>query len=200
MTDPGAAAIGAPSQLLHPAATTPGVALFSGVAATSGFLAFAVLQARAVGIGAWSVVLLLFGLTVVALRLLFARLPDRVAPLRLAAAALTAAAVGLLVIGVLRSPAGLVTGTVILAAATAFLTPAIFAAVFSAVPASERGSAAATTSIFLDLGLSGGPMLMGLLAATASVPTAFVLAAALPIAGGSLLLAPGRRQRPTLVS
>ncbi len=169
--------------------------MFCGVAALSGFLAFAVVQARAVGIEAWSVVLLVFGTTVVLLRLLFAKLPDRVPPLRLAAAALGAAGIGFVVMGSLRTPAGLMTGTVILAVATAFLTPAIFAAVFSAVPATERGSAAATTSIFIDVGLGAGPVFLGLAAAASSVPAAFLLTAALPIAGGSMLLA-SASQRP----
>jgi predicted MFS family arabinose efflux permease len=179
----------ASSALLHPSAITPGVALFSGVAAMSGFLAFAVLQAREVGIEAWSAVLLVFGVTVVALRMVFATLPDRVPPLRLAAAALAAAASGLLVIGAIGTPVGLITGAVVLAVATAFLTPAIFTAVFSTVPAQERGSAAATTSIFIDLGLGLGPMLTGLMAAMTTTPTAFLLASALPIAGASLLVA-----------
>lgn len=175
--------------LVHGAAIGPGLGLFCGVAAMSGFLAFAVLQARAVGIESWSVVLLVFGTTVVLVRLLFAKLPDRVPPLRLAAAALGAAGVGFVVIGSLRTPAGLVSGTVVLAVAIAFLTPAIFAAVFSAIPATERGSAAATTSIFIDVGLGAGPMLLGLAAAASSVPAAFLLTAALPITGGALLMA-----------
>jgi predicted MFS family arabinose efflux permease len=189
-----------PVKLLHPRAITPGAALFSGVAAMSGFLAFAVLQARQVGIEAWSVVLMVFGITVVGLRLVFATLPDRVPPLRLAAAALGAAAAGLVLIGAIRTPAGLITGTVILAVATAFLTPAIFAAVFATVPADQRGAAAATTSIFIDLGLGGGPMLLGLIAARTSVSTAFLLATALPIAGSGLLLATPRRKPPKRVT
>jgi hypothetical protein len=56
------------------------------------------------------------------------------------------------------------------------------------VPAAERGSAAATTSIFIDLGLGGGPMLAGALAAASSVPTAFLWVAAVPLAGSVLLL------------
>lgn len=165
--DPDAASV----PLVHGAAIKPGLALFCGVGAMSGFLAFAVLQARAVGIEAWSVILLVFGTTVVLLRLLFAKLPDRVPPLRLAAAALGAAGGGFVVMGSLRTPAGLMTGTVILAVATAFLTPAIFAAVFSAVPATERGSAAATTSIFIDGGSVLAPCSWGwLLQPAASRP------------------------------
>ncbi len=174
--------------LLHTAAIVPGLALFCGVAATSGFLAFGVLQARAVGVAAWSLVPLLFGATVVGLRLAFAALPDRTPPLRLATAALGVAGVGLVALGAIRTPLGVLAGAVVLGAATAFLTPAIFAAVFSRVPPGERGSAAATISIFIDLGLGGGPMLLGLAAAATSVPTAFLLCALLPLAGALLLI------------
>ena len=54
------------------------------------------------------------------------------------------------------------------------------------------GSAAATTSVFIDLGLGGGPMLTGFLAAAWSVPTAFLWVAVLPLVG-SLLLTLGTR-------
>jgi MFS family permease len=174
--------------LLHRAATVPGLGLFCGVAAMAGFLAFAVLQARAVGIAAWSVVLLVFGCTVVLIRLVFATLPDRMGPRRLAAGALGVMAAGYLTTGAGQSASGLLAGTILLAVGAALVTPAVFAAVFSIVPASERGSAAATTSIFIDLGLSGGPMLLGAVAASTSVPTAFLLLSGVPI-GGALLIA-----------
>ena len=177
-----------PAPLLHSAAVVPGLGLFSGVAAMAGFLAFAVLQARSVGIEAWSLVLLVFGATVVGCRVMFAKLPDRLAPYGLAGLALAGVAVGLVVTGTAHSPVGLFIGTVVMAVGVAFLTPAVFTAVFTAVPAAERGSAAATTSIFIDLGLSGGPMLLGLTAAATSVPTGFLIVAGLPVVGSSLLL------------
>jgi MFS family permease len=188
----------APARLFHPAALGPGSALFTGVAVMSGFLAFAVLQARAVGIEAWSAVLLVFGIVVVLVRLVFATVPDRLPPLRLAAAALASGAIGCVVIGSVRTPAGLLAGAAVLGVATAFLTPAIFAAVFGTVPPSERGTAAATTSIFIDLGLGGGPLLMGMAAVATSIPTAFLLASALPAAGIIVLMSPagGAVHRP----
>jgi MFS family permease len=188
----------APTPLLHRAAVVPGLALFCGVAAMSGFLAFAVLHAQAVGIERWSGVLLLFGGTVVVCRVALARLPDRAGPVRLAAAALAVCGLGLVVVGAFGTPVGLVVGTVVLALGVAFLTPAIFATVFNAVPAAERGSAAATTSVFIDLGLSGGPILLGVVAATTSLPTSFLLAAVLPAAGSLLLV--GRAGRRTQVA
>ena len=187
----------APTPLVHPAAIVPGLALFASVAAMSGFLAFAVLHARSLGIERWSGVLLLFGGTVVVCRLAFARLPDRVGGARLATAALAVTAVGLVGAGMWRDAAGLLVATLVLAVGVAFVTPAVFAAVFSVVPASERGSAAATTSVFIDLGLGGGPMLTGALASAWTIPTAFVWVAALPLAGSLLLLT--ARPRPVPV-
>jgi MFS family permease len=184
----------APTPLLHRAAVVPGVALFCGVAAMSGFLAFAVLHAQAVGIERWSGVLLVFGGTVVVCRVALARLPDRAGPARLAAAALAICAMGLMVVGTFGTPVGLVVGTVVLALGVAFVTPAVFATVFNTVPAAERGSAAATTSVFIDLGLSGGPILLGVLAATTSLPTSFLLAAVLPAAGSLLLVGQAGRR------
>ncbi|MBA2769444.1 MAG: MFS transporter [Sporichthyaceae bacterium] len=177
-----------PAPLLHPAALVPGLGLFTGVAAMAGFLAFAVLLARSLGIEAWSLVLLVFGATVVVCRIMFAKLPDRVAAHGLAGLALAAVAAGLVVAGAAQRPGVLIIGTVVMAVGVAFLTPAIFTAVFTAVPASERGSAAATTSIFIDLGLSGGPMVLGIIAALTSIPVALLILAGLPVAGSSLLM------------
>src|SRR3954452_22216214 len=77
---------GPPPPLIHRAALVPGLGLFTGVAAVSGFLAFASLHAAHLGLDLWSTVLGVFGVVVVGCRILFAKLPDRMAPLRLAAA------------------------------------------------------------------------------------------------------------------
>src|SRR4051812_1896498 len=68
-----------------------------------------------------------------------------------------------------------------------FLTPAVFAAIFSRVPPSQRGSAAGTASVFIDLGLGGGPIVLGLIAAASGIPAAFLTAAGLAAAGVVLL-------------
>ena len=102
---------------------------------------------------------LIYGGIVVTCRIVFARVPDRLPPLKLATGSLALCTAGLLILGAVRNPAGMLAGTVVLALGVAFLTPAIFAAVFSSVPAHERGSAAGTTTIFIDLGFGGGPFL-----------------------------------------
>src|SRR4051812_41823611 len=199
--EPAAAQVG-PAPLIHPAALIPGLGLFTGVAAVSGFLAFASLHAAALGLDLWSSVLGLFGIVVVTCRILFARLPDRVPPLRLAAAALGASGVGLVITAVVPAAWSLFVGATVLAVGPAFLPPAVFAAIFSHVPPSERGSAAGTASIFINLGLSGGPLLLGLVVAASGIPAAFLSGAALTAAGGALLAsrpapgAPGGRSPP----
>jgi MFS family permease len=181
-----------PAPLIHPAALVPGLGLFAGITAVSGFLTFASLHAARLGLDLWSTVLGLFGIVVVACRLLFATLPDRVPPLRLAAAALAASGAGLVTTAAVPAAWGVFVGAAVLAVGSAFLTPAVFAAIFSRVPPSQRGSAAGTASVFIDLGFSGGPIILGLVAAASSLPAAFLAAAGLTAAGAALLAA-----RPT---
>jgi predicted MFS family arabinose efflux permease len=184
-----------PPPLVHRAAVWPGLALFTGVAGSSGFLALVGLHATEIGFPRWSVTPLVYGGTVVICRIAFAKVPDRLPPLKLAAGSLGLCTIGLAVIGARPTVAGMLSGTVVLAVGVAFLTPAIFAAVFGSVPAHERGVAAGTTTIFIDLGLGGGPLLLGLVAAQGGSPLSFVFAATLTTAGAAVLLPAILRQR-----
>ena len=189
------------SGILHRAAIGPGLALFTGVAAMSGYLLLAGPHGERIGLDAWSLTFLVFGAVVIGLRVVFARLPDRVPPMRLGAAALALVAVGMAVIAAAPGIAGLLSGTVLLAGGVAFMTPALFAATFSRVAAAERGVAAGTASLFIDLGFTGGPFALGLAAAAAGVPMAFVLGSAIAASGAAgVLLVPllraGRASEP----
>lgn len=169
--------------LIHRAAVGPGLALFTGVAAMSGYLLLAGPHAEASGLDAWSLTFLLFGTIVVGLRLTFARLPDRVPPMRLAALALALCATGLATIAVWPGIAGLLAGTALLGGGVAFMTPALFAATFARVAPAERGSASGTATLFIDLGFGGGPLVVGFVAAGAGVPAAFAVGGAIALAG-----------------
>ena len=162
-----------PTPLFHSAAVAPGLAIFAGTAAMGGFLGFVALHAPNVGMDGSGPVLLLFGLVVVTCRIVFARLPDRVPPFRLAAVALAMAATGMGVASVFVSVPGLLGGAALLALGMAFVTPAVFAATLSRVPAAERGSAMATVSIFIDLAFGAGPILVGFVAGLISIPAGF---------------------------
>jgi MFS family permease len=186
-----AAALQGPAPaLLHPAALGPSMALFTGVAAMSAYLLLAGPHAERMGLDAWSVTFLVFGGVVVGFRILFARLPDRVPPMRLGALALVMVALGLGVVAVAPGLGGLLIGTVLLAGGVAFMTPAFFAATFARVEPAERGSAAGTGSLFIDLGFTGGPLVAGFVAAGAGMTSAFAVAGSIALlgAGGALLV------------
>ena len=194
--DPGAGAA-PPAPLVHRAAVVPGLGLFAGVAAVSGFLAFAALHADRLGLEVWSSVLAVFGVVVVACRLLFASTADHVPPRRLAGTALAVSTGGLAVAAAAPSAWSLFAGAALLGVGTAFLTPAVFADVFGRVPPAQRGSAAGTTTAFLDLGYCGGPFMLGLVAGAAGLPAAFLSGAALTAAGAAVLLSRRRPGAPT---
>lgn len=174
-----------PQGLIHRAAVGPGLALFSGVAAMSGYLLLAGKHAESMGVDAWSVTFLVFGGVVVGLRVLFAWLPDRLPPMRLGAASLAMVATGLLAIAVLPGYPGLLAGTVGVASGVAFMTPALFSATFAQVAPEERGLAAGTATVFIDLGFTAGPFIAGLVAAAQGFSAAFIVSAAIALAGAA---------------
>ncbi len=181
-----------PTPFLNRAALAPSVALFTGIVGMGGFFAFVAIHATEnLGAADVSGVLFLFGLVVVVIRVVFARLPDRVPPFRLGSVALTLIAGGLIVASITTNMTGLVIAAAVIAAGVAFLTPAFFAAVFARVEPSERGSASGMASLFIDLGFGGGPMLLGLVAGSVGIPAAFVVAASIAALGaiGSVVLA-----------
>ena len=185
-----------PAPLFHRAAVGPGLALFTGVAAMSGFLLLVGPQAERLGVDSWSVTFLVFGSVVVIFRVAFARLPDRVPPMRLGAAALGLCGLGLVIASLAPGIGGLLAGTAALAAGVAFMTPALFAATFARVHPSERGSAAATGTIFIDLGFSGGPLFVGFVAASIGIPAAFGAAAIVALTGAAATLLASSRGAP----
>ncbi|MEP6761844.1 MAG: MFS transporter [Sporichthyaceae bacterium] len=135
--------------------------------------------------GSASVPLFVYGSVVVIGRITFAKVTDRLPPLPLGAASLGVIAVGLVVTASWSAPAGVVLGAALLALGVVFSTPAFFSAVFATATPSQRGAAAGTASAFLDLGLGGGPVLLGFVAQAAGIPWAFGVAAGVAAAGSA---------------
>ena len=106
--------------------------------------------------------------------------------------------VGLLGAAWAPAAAGLLTGTALLAAGVAFITPALFAATFARLTATERGAAAGTATFFIDLGFGGGPLVLGFVAAASGSPAAFAVGAAIALAGATgTLIAPRLGRAPS---
>jgi MFS family permease len=170
-------------KLIHRAAIPISLGFFTSLAAISGFLAFAALHSRDIGLSNTSLALLTYGLVVVGCRLAFARVPDRLPSLPLAAASLLAIGAGLAVMAAWQQPAGLLLGVVVSAVGVSFATPAFFSAIFATASPSERGAASGTASAFIDLGLGAGPILMGVVADARGIPAAFGIGAGIALLG-----------------
>ena len=184
-----------PARLIHRKALPVALGFFASVLAMGGFLAFAALRADTVGLATTSLPLFAYGSIVVIGRIAFAKIPDRLPSLPLGAAALAVIAAGLTVTAVWGTGAGLITGAALLALGVTFSTPAFFSAVFATAAPEERGAASGTVSAFLDLGLGGGPILLGLLAENAGLPWTFAAAAAVALAGSLWTLSLARPAR-----
>lgn len=181
--------------LVHRPAVPAALGFLAALVAAGGFLAFAALHAREIGLDATSLPLLVYGTVVVAGRVLFARLPDRLPPYPLGAGALAVVALGLGLAAAVPTPAGFLTAAGLVGLGVTFVTPAFFSAVFASAAPHERGAASATASAAIDLGMGLGPITLGFVAGQAGFPAAFAVGAGVAAAGGGWTLVLARRRR-----
>jgi predicted MFS family arabinose efflux permease len=181
--------------LIHWKAVPAALGFFASVVAMGAFFTFGALQANAVGLTPASTPLFVYGLVVVVGRLSLARFLDRFPALLLGAVALVIIAGGLLIMTCWDRSLGIVLGAAVLALGVTLSTPAFFSAIFATAEPGERGAASGTASVFLDLAMGGGPMLLGLAAQAGGIPFAFGSAAAVAIAGSGWILALARRSQ-----
>ncbi len=151
--------------VVHPAAVRPGSVLMIGLLGFSCFMTFAALWATEVGIQHAGSVFLLFAGAVLILRLLMARLADRLGARTTTTVALVFSAVGLAVMATWRSPGGAYLGSAVMALGQSFLFPALFASVIQSAPVAERGQAVASFSISFDIAFGSGGFIAGAVAA-----------------------------------
>lgn len=179
-------------RLFHPAGVLPGFLILTGTFGMAGFFAFVPLHASAIGLDGAGVPLAIYALIVIALRIVFAKLPDQVGAARLSGAALVVTGLGLALIGVLPGVPGLYAGTAVFAVGVAFMFPALLAVAVARVDESERGSVVGTSSAFLDLSFGLAPAVLGLVVEASGYPAAFVVSAV--VAGGGAALIASRRR------
>jgi MFS family permease len=180
--EPGPAQAGA-HRLVHRAGLLPGVILFAAIWGMGGFLAFVPLYSLDLGMSGAGAVLGLFAGIVVVIRSVGARIPDRLGAGVATRVSLALSSVGLGVIGLWRTPTGLVAGTILLGIGVALFTPALFSLAVEGAPADERGAVMGTTSAFLDLAFGLGPATLGFVAAGVGRGGTFLAGAAVAVAG-----------------
>jgi MFS family permease len=164
-------------RLIHPAAIRPGFMLFAGLLGYTGFLAFAVLHGERIGMDNPERIFVVFGAVVITLRIVAARLPDRLGPLLTTRISLSFGVWGLLTLFVWQQPAGAYLAAAILAVAQTFLFPALFALVVDRAPEAERSQAIGSFSMFFDLAFGLGGPIIGAIGDQANLGVGFLVSA-----------------------
>jgi MFS family permease len=156
------------------AAYVPGAILFLGICGLVGFSAFVPLYAEDIGLDDVSIVFLVFGLVTLAIRLVGARLPDRLGPLRAVTCATLGIAAGLGVIAAWSTVVGLFVGAVVLAVGVAFLYPGAMTLALTGVPENHRAGVVGAVSMCFDLAAAFGALVLGVVASLAGLRGVFV--------------------------
>ena len=183
-------------RLIHPAGLFPGLVILLGASGMAYFLSFLPLYVRSIGIDGASVPLAEYGLIVVVLRMVGARLPDRLGAVALSGTALAASAIGLAVIAAAPTLPGLLLGTALFAFGVAFIMPALLSLAVSRVPPEERGTVVGTATLFLDVAFGIAPVVLGAVAEGGGYQLGFLAAAVVSALGCLLLVGGSRRSRP----
>ena len=174
---PRAAPTGPPPRLVHPAAVGPGVVLFLGLIGLAGFSAFVPLYVDELDLADAGPIFLVYGVFVLVVRIVGARLPDRVGPMRSATAALALGGAGTAVMATWVAVPGLVAGTIVFAAGMSLMYPALLLLSLTGVPDGERAAVVGTFSSFFDLSQGIGALLCGVVVALSGDRGAFATGA-----------------------
>jgi MFS family permease len=175
------------TELINRAALIPGTVLFLGLVPLAGFTAFMPLYADdRLGIDSGPI-FLAYGVLILAVRILGARLPDRLGSVRAGTIALVFAAVGIGIIAAWASVAGLVIGTLVFAVGMSFMYPALLLLALQRGTELDRASVVATVSSFFDLSQGLGAFICGAVAALAGNRGAFATGVVTALLGLALL-------------
>jgi MFS family permease len=172
-----------PATLLHRRALAPGLVLMLGLIPFTGFAAFIAVYGPDIGLHDTAPIFFSYAGMVLTIRLVGAKLPDRLGWRRASSLALAAVGIGALVIALWASVVAVWIAAGCLGIGMSLLYPALFSAALEGVPDHERSQAVGTFSLFFDLSQGIGAPVLGLVVALANERTAFAVAAAAAGAG-----------------
>ena len=165
--------------LLHPAAIMPGSILLMGLIGFAAFTSFLSLHLEGLGIDDAGPFFLVYGVTILLIRIFGAKVPDRFGAVRTTTVALGAIAAGVATIATVSAVPAIYAATVVFSVGMAFLFPALFGLVVSAAPDDERSHAVGSFSLFFDLSQGLGAPLLGIFVTLAGTDRAAFVAGAL---------------------
>jgi dipeptide/tripeptide permease len=125
--------------------------------------------------------------TVGIVRLVFARVPDRLGPVRGTTVALALVALGMFGLAAWQSPVGLYLSLLPLATGTALLFPSLLLAALAGTEDHERSRVVAGYTLFIDLSAGLSPAILGVVASMSTYSTAFAIAGGSAVLGLALL-------------
>lgn len=170
-------------RLVHPAAVAPGLVLACGIASVVTFFVFVPTYVDQIGLSGSALVFLMYSTISLVLRLVLAKVPERIGLGRAATLALTLLVIGGVVAVVRPTPAALYAGTVVLSVGNSLLYPSLMAAAVGAVSAQERARVLAGFTMFFEVGAAVGGLTLGPIVAAWDERAAFL--------GGSVFAAVG---------
>ena len=153
---------------LQPDALWPGLILFLGLIPFTAFAAFGPLFAEDIGLGSVGGVFGLYAGLVLVIRIVGARLPDRLGWQRGSTIALLGVTAGIWLIAAWGSVPSIWVAAVGLALGMSLMYPSLFTAVMGAAPEEERSHAVGTFSVFFDLSQGFGATLVGVVVSLSS--------------------------------
>jgi MFS family permease len=171
-------------RILHPAAVMPGTILLLGLIGFAAFSSFLALHLDDLGIDDAGPYFLLYGISVLVVRIFGARIPDRFGAGRTTTVSLLSVAAGMAVIAAVDAPGAIFAGTLIFSVGMSLLFPALFGLAINTAPAAERSHAVGTFSLFFDLSQGLGAPVLGLFVDLAGTDrAAFVVAGLVALVG-----------------
>ena len=177
------------AHLFHRSAVGPGFVLLLGFMPLAAFGPLIPLYVDQGVKASAGLIFLLYGALILLVRVVGARIPDRLGARRTGLLALALAGTGIGIIAVWATLAGLVTGTIVMALGMSLMYPALLLLALGDIKDSERASVVGTFSSFFDLASGFGAALAGAIAAFAGIRGAFGVVAALCFLGIVLLRA-----------
>jgi MFS family permease len=188
------------THLWHRAAVGPGTVLFLGLIPLAGFTAFVPLYVHHLHVSAGTV-FALYGVLILAVRIIGARLPDRLGGRNTATLALVIVAAGIGLIAAWPTVAGLIAGTIVFSGGMSLMYPALLLLALDGVSDADRASVVGTFSSFFDASQGLGAFICGAVVALSGDRGAFTTGAVCAVGGLFVLrsraLAPRRAAAAT---
>lgn len=166
-------------RLIAPAAVRPGIILAATLIGITGFSVFLPLYGPEIGVDDVGLVFLVYGIVVLGVRIIGAKLPDRLGPVPAASIAIGSTAVGLAIAAAWHSTAGVFVAALVIAVGSSFLYPAALLLSLRGVPEHQRASVVGTLSAFFDFAGGASGIILGAVAAISSYQGAFGVSAVL---------------------